>query len=313
MKQHPLTNSAIMDSAAKRQRTGSYDWKMTPIPLKGSDGKGISKGGASLGPGAVRTKAGSQPPPAAQRIPARPPQHQQAPLSKAGGGPKGPVGPSGNRPALGPTHAQSKTEYTASERLKNAQTAANAARNRASAAVSPATPIVKRPGQTLHKPHFSGKMPEKIQTAAPIGKSTSPALPKVSTTNYAAKAGLKKGQTIDAPVTKASGNSQNSAPTVAKAKAKAPEAGKAGLKGGNLKGKGKGKDVSAMRTAGAPRACRCGNLVAEKYWQAMESKETYCNECWEKIQARNTSNPQLGILLGLEAMRDLGVQLSIAV
>eukprot|EP00397_Hematodinium_sp_SG-2012_P061364 GEMP01081164.1.p2 GENE.GEMP01081164.1~~GEMP01081164.1.p2 ORF type:complete len:202 (+),score=54.22 GEMP01081164.1:1-606(+) len=110
-----------------------------------------------------------------------------------------------------------------------------------------------------------------------------------------------------------------------------PQPVKSTAAGGEPKGKGKGhvkgakgtpptaRDQRALGqtekerpvlTTKYGRACRCGNTRSAEYWQALETQETYCAPCWDKIQARA---PTLGLVLGLEAMRDLGVALAQAV
>lgn len=177
------------------------------------------------------------------------------------------------------------------------------------------------------------------KAGAPIGKSFSQATPKSAGRQGAFSApksaptpatqavnenkGVGKGKPSK-PSVPAIRKAAGVVPTIAKAKAKAPETvGKGvqlgmgtiptsmGMKGSLGKG---GKTMGGKQAAAVSnRACRCGNSLAEEYWQALESRETYCSNCWEKIQARSASTPTFGLVLGLEAMRDLGVQLPIAV
>lgn len=66
-----------------------------------------------------------------------------------------------------------------------------------------------------------------------------------------------------------------------------------------------------QKAAKVVRACKCGSIRAKEYWKALATQETYCSACWEKIQVRTPT--QLGLLLGLEDMQDLGVILPITV
>jgi len=163
---------------------------------------------------------------------------------------------------------------------------------------------------------------------AATGKSTGIVAPSKSSTNAAQQATAKSGgpvAKVSAPVKSTVGKGLGkgvqeyrpnpikgvNVPVPATSKAKArPQQAEPTLpsKGGkNNFGKGKGQFNNSKKN----RACRCGNNSAQEYWQALESKETYCSICWEKILARNSTNPQLGLLLGLEAMRDLEVELPI--
>jgi len=164
--------------------------------------------------------------------------------------------------------------------------------------------VAKEESTTEKNPSALTKFAPKCKSA-PLGKSVSKAVPNSTHSSVGGKAGC-------------------AAPTLAKAKAKvaeAPSQGK-GMGAGASASKGDGKGTSQATPAkgkgkgkggAVARACRCGNHSAEEYWQALESKETYCSNCWEKVQARTPTNPTFGLLLGLEAMRDLGVQLPIAV
>lgn len=90
-----------------------------------------------------------------------------------------------------------------------------------------------------------------------------------------------------------------------------------GIKGPNAKEDVLSSKVAAKPLAGRPsgtnkRACKlCGNNRMTEYWKQAETRECFCSICWEKLQAKEPST--LGLLLGLEDMRDIGVQLPIEV
>jgi len=275
-----------MDSAAKRQKKfGAYDWKLTPIPkVDSGKAKGTGKG-AGKGPGN----------PAVESVPVGAKTAASNLLSQKGA--KG--APQAKSALTDKALGQGKGTAGAPETISQARTA--------SAKFSPAS-----------------------KAGAPIGKSVSQAVPKSAATFSAPKSapapavkgaveskGVGKGKSQ--PDASNQGKAAGIVPTIAKAKAKAQETARKGstptpLVAAQVKGKGKGgKPMQTGKPVIPNRACRCGNNVAEEYWQALESKETYCSICWEKIQARSPNNPTFGMLLGLEAMRDLGVQLPIAV
>jgi len=286
-----------MDSAAKRQKIGGgYDWKLTPIPkadsgkLKGA-GKGPAKAAIAVLPAKTKSAVSTNLKPAV--APA------VAPLQQ---------------PSVGLKRAP----------LHHAKSALDRGLGKG-AATSKVDTAVTAPA----------KFAPSTKAGAPIGKSVSPGVPKSSAATFSAPksapvpavkgpvtnsgVGILKGQ--HQPAVAGQGKAAGIVPTSAKAKAKAPETIGKGTVTSVLaaqgKGKGKGlggKPLQGGKTGIPNRACRCGNNVAEEYWQALESKETYCSKCWEKIQARSpTQAPTFGMLLGLEAMRDLGVQLPIAV
>jgi len=277
-----------MESAAKRQKTGAhntgYDWKLTPIP-KFDGAKGKSGKGAGKGPSIVK--------------------NDPQPASKSA---------TNNAPAL-----------TAKGVGKGAPQAKSALAGRVDKAKENAAAVVTPAGKA------SAKFSSDSKAGAPVGKSFSQATPKSAGAFSAPKSAptpaTQKPAVGDKGVGKGKpslpGKAAGVVPTIAKAKAKAPETLGKGVQLGmstigssmGVKGSmGKGGKTMGGKQAPIPnRACRCGNSLAEEYWQALESRETYCSNCWEKIQARNASTPTFGLVLGLEAMRDLGVQLPIAV
>lgn len=281
-----------MDSAAKRQKIGGnsgYDWKLTPIPKFDGATKGKSAKGAGKGP-----------------------SNDPAPASKSA---------KNSAPAA----------FTAKGAGKGAPQAKSALAGKGDKAKENAVEAVTPAGKASAKFSSDSKAGK---AGAPIGKSFSQATPKSAGAFSAPKSaptpatqavnenkGVGKGKPSKPSVP---GKAAGVVPTIAKAKAKAPETvGKGvqlgmgtiptsmGMKGSLGKG---GKTMGGKQAAAVSnRACRCGNSLAEEYWQALESRETYCSNCWEKIQARSASTPTFGLVLGLEAMRDLGVQLPIAV
>lgn len=275
-----------MDSAAKRQKKGGvYDWKLTPIP-KVDSGKG--KGGKGAGKGPAATNAS---------IPlgtAKGSVNNLTPLQK--GNTKG---------------APQAKSTLASKGLAKGGEKGKGEKN-GTESISPASTA-------------SAKFAPESKAGAPVGKSVSPTIPKSKASFAAPKSapattvkgavdskGVGKGK-VQPDVLSAPGKAASIVPTSAKAKSTAGK-GSSSLLANQAKGKGKGgKPMQGGKATIPNRACRCGNNVAEEYWQALESKETYCSKCWEKIQARSPTNPTFGMLLGLEAMRDLGVQLPIAV
>lgn len=259
-----------MESAAKRQKTETYNWKLTPIPKHDNKGKG--KGGKIGGKPSVASSANA-----------------------AGNN----ASTSVNAPAKGVS--------------KGAPTAKSGKSIDASHSIQEKNPSAV------------AKFVPKSKAGAPVGKSVSQAVPK-STHLAASKAGgsaptiakakasmiptvatiSEKPKISEKPSTQAGGKGKTATTQGGKGFVATAQGGGKGISS-NFTGKGKGKGK------GTPRACRCGNFSSEEYWQALESKETYCSNCWEKVQARSPTNPTFGLLLGLEAMRDLGVQLPIAV
>lgn len=287
-----------MDSAAKRQKKsayGGYDWKLTPIPKVDNGNKGKAGKGAGKGP----NNAASESQPAAVKSSVSNLKSSVSNLT-----PLGQKGVSKGAPQAKSSLADKglgKGEKGKGEKVNGVE------------GVSPALTA-------------SAKFAPASKAGAPVGKSFSQAVPKSAATFSAPKSapapatkgaveskGLGKGHASVPAIRKAAGI----VPTIAKAKAKAPETTGKGAQPSmfptQAKGMGKGGKMGGKSGAIPNRACRCGNNVSEEYWQALESKETYCSNCWEKIQARSPTNPTFGMLLGLEAMRDLGVQLPIAV
>jgi len=92
-----------------------------------------------------------------------------------------------------------------------------------------------------------------------------------------------------------------------------------GIKGANqkevnevLSSKVAAKPMAGRQSGTNKRACKsCGNNRMTEYWKQAETRECFCGICWEKLQAKEPST--LGLLLGLEDMRDIGVQLPIEV
>lgn len=89
------------------------------------------------------------------------------------------------------------------------------------------------------------------------------------------------------------------------------------LKGATGEGKG-GSDAMAMPGKGSltpvvprpkprtgPSPCRCGTESEEEYWRSLQTKETFCVSCWDKHRVQMPG--AVGLVLGLQAMRDLGV------
>jgi len=57
------------------------------------------------------------------------------------------------------------------------------------------------------------------------------------------------------------------------------------------------------KAGGGP--CRCGAISHDEYYRSLQTLDIYCGDCWEKLQSSNSS--AAGLLLGLQALRKLGI------